>query len=351
MSIDVLLALQDAHAFDPFPVRDDLSVYHVAFSELAAAGQVEQTLRDGCRRGERIAVIGDSGTGKSSITANVLGPLAEGVAPIVVPVAIEPNEIVSEPRAMFAHVAAEIARVAAHSTALSSSEREEALARLSAQRAVGRVRGRSLRLAGGWMGTTLSAELARQASPSQSIVRSAAETLEVVDQMLATIHAEGLVPVLVFDDTDRWLSGAFDNHEDLAWSFFGRVLPALAGLRCAIVVAVHRRYLADNALRLEIERVLETRIELPALRDPNSVGAVLESRVRAHRPDAAASLADVISDDAVTRLFELYGTGLRGELRGVLRTAHVALTDACDSGAEVITVALIDAAYAAWDSG
>lgn len=350
MSAELLLALQEAHAFDPFPVRDDLGVYHVPFSELAGDGHIEQALGDGCRRFERIAIVGDSGTGKSSLTASVLGPLAEGVAPVVVPVAIEPNETVSEPRAMFAHVAAVIARVAADAAALSPSERDEALARLTAQRPVGRVGGKTLRLGGGWMGATVSAELAKQAGPPQSIDRSAAETLEVVEQMLATIHGEGLVPVLVFDDTDRWLSGSFREHDELARSFFGRVLPALAGLRCSVVVAVHRRYRVDDALCADIDRILETLIELPALRDPSAVGAVLQSRVHAHRADAEAHLTDVITIDAIDRLFELYQTGLRGELRGVLRTAHVALADACDSGADVITTPVIDAAFAAWDS-
>ncbi len=83
-----------------------------AINELVGAGHVEQALGDGCRRIERIAIVGDSGTGKTSITANVLGPLAEGVAPVVVPVAIESNTTVREPRAMFAHIAAVIARVA-----------------------------------------------------------------------------------------------------------------------------------------------------------------------------------------------------------------------------------------------
>src|SRR5262245_38571306 len=350
MSAELLLALQDAHAFDPFPMRDDLGVYHVPFRRLAGDSRVEQALGDGCRRVERIAIVGDSGTGKSSLVANVLGPLAGGVAPIVVPVAIEPNATVTEPRSMFAHIAAVIVRVAAEAAALSPSEREAALARLTAQRPVGRGHGRSFRLGGGWMGATVSAELAKQAGPPQGIARSAAETLEVVGQMLATIEHEGLVPVLVFDDTDRWLSGSFRGHDDLPRSFFGRVLPALAGLRCAVVVAVHRRYLNDPTLRADIERTLETMIELPALRDPAAVAAVLESRVRAHRVDDTDSLSDVITTNAIDRLYALYRTGLRGELRGVLRTSHVALADACDSGAEVITASLIDSAFAAWDS-
>jgi hypothetical protein len=37
VSVDLLLALRMAHSFDPFPVRDDLGVYHVPFSTLAGA--------------------------------------------------------------------------------------------------------------------------------------------------------------------------------------------------------------------------------------------------------------------------------------------------------------------------
>lgn len=84
MSGELLAALQEAHAFDPFPVREDLELYHVPFSRLVGTNHPEENLIDACRRFERVAVVGESGTGKSSLTASVLGPLAEGVAPVSV---------------------------------------------------------------------------------------------------------------------------------------------------------------------------------------------------------------------------------------------------------------------------
>ena len=226
MSAEHLAALQEAHAFDPFPVREDLGLYHVPFSELVGSTHIEATLLDACRRFERIAVIGDSGTGKSSLTANVLGPLAEGVAPVLVPVVVEPSDTVTEPGSMFAQIAAVIARFATDAAAISAEQRDDALARLTAQRPVGRVGTRNLRLGAGWMGASVGADLSRQAGPAQSIGRSASEMLEVVHQMLATIHNDGLIPVLVFDDTDRWLSGsAFADHEALARSSSGGSSP------------------------------------------------------------------------------------------------------------------------------
>jgi len=92
MSAERLVALQEAHAFDPFPVREDLGIYHVPFGRLVGTNHAEETLLDACRRSERVAIVGDSGTGKSSLTASVLGPLAEGVAPVLVPVAVEPTD-------------------------------------------------------------------------------------------------------------------------------------------------------------------------------------------------------------------------------------------------------------------
>ncbi len=351
MSTEVLAALQEAHAFDPFPTRDDLGIYHVPFQRLVGAAHLEDALSDASRRFERVAVVGDSGTGKSSLTASVLGPLVEGIAPVLIPVAIEPDATVSEPRAMFAHIAAVISRAAAEGAGMSDSDREAALARLTAQRPVGRTGGRGLRLAGGWMGATLSAELSKQAGPPQSIARSASEALEVVHQMLAAIHRENLVPVLVFDDTDRWLRGsAFADPGTLARSFFGRVLPALADLRCAVVVAVHREYLTDDGIRGDVERALDTRLEVPTLGEPGAIAEIIASRVRAHLDSSIPALRDVMTDEAIERLFQLYQTGLRGELRGVLRTAHAALTEACDTGTGIITDRLISAAYSAWDS-
>jgi len=116
------------------------------------------------------------------------------------------------------------------------------------------------------------------------------------------------------------------------------------------VVAVHRRYLHDPTVHAAVARTLETRIEVPTLTEPSAIAAIVGSRVRAHLPsDPPRDLAQVMTANAITHLFDLYQSGLRGELRGVLRTAHVALADACDIGADVISDRLVDAAFTAWE--
>jgi hypothetical protein len=352
VSLDLLVHLQREHAFDPTPIRDDLGVYHVPFGHLVSDLHPERALQEACLRMERVALVGKSGAGKSSLTASVLGPLAEGVAPVVVPVAREAFEVASEPRAMFAHLVTVIASYAREASLLDDTQRDEALSRVTAQRPVGRAAGVSGRLTIGWMGAQLGAELARQAEATRTIVRSATETLETVHQMVEIIRKESLVPVLIFDDTDRWLSGpAYAEADELVASFFGRVLPDLAELRCALVVAVHRKYLADSVLRASIQRTLETPVDIPSLKSARAIALVLGSRIRAHTdPDAAgASLHDVVTESAVDRLFDHYTRGLRGELRSVIGAVHIALAEACDGRSESIGPELIDDALTVWE--
>ena len=160
------------------------------------------------------------------------------------------------------------------------------------------------------------------------------------------------MPVLVFDDTDRWLTGsAYTEPEALVAGFFGRVLPELAELRCALVVAVHRRYLKDQTTRAAVQRTLDTPVEIPSLTAADGIAKVIESRVRAHARSAGSrpSIRDVMTQVAIDQLFQHYHRGLRGELRGVLGAVHIALAEACDGRADLIGPELIDDALTVWE--
>jgi len=52
---------------------------------------------------------------------------------------------------------------------------------------------------------------------------------------------------------------------------------------------------------------------------------------------STANLSEVITDEGIERPFTHYQGRLRGELRGVLRVAQLALADACDRPSRVGT--------------
>lgn len=185
--------------------------------------------------------------------------------------------------------------------------------------------------------------------------RSAAAIFELVQQMLETVAHEGVTPVFLFDDTDRWLGTAFDDPDRLVSAFFGNVMLQLRDLPCSLVVAVHPRYRQLTGASESIDRVLTTRISLPALPDADAVVRLLGRRIEAHidvdrEPGRwmGASVHDVFSSDAVERPFEHYRRGQGNELRTVVRTVHVALAEACDVRTDLITDELIDSSVASW---
>lgn len=340
MSRELLAQLRKAHAFDHAPRRHDLGLYHVPYAELTGRS-LEERLGEGLRRGECLAVVGVSGSGKSSLIGHVLGPLAEGVAPISVPVAVEPSDRVGNVREVVSLVVQAI--VDQPETDLSHRHQKEALRGAAEFRPAREGASWVGTIGASWKGTGLSGELKRQAPTNEVLNRSAASALEALQTLLTRIGREDLMPVLVFDDTDRWLSSAGTGRRDVATAFFSTVLPALRRLTGGIVVAAQTSYFADPDLRDHLDRTLSGRVDIPMLDSSEVLSRVLASRVHQHIGDGGR-LHEVISDQAIDGLYRLYTSEFGGSLRRVMSTAHVALTDACESGHDRISLNVIEQA-------
>ena len=345
MSLALLRHLQEESAFDSSPLRHDLGVYHVPFSELGSEEAPEQTLVSVARRAERLMIVGLSGSGKSSLTSYALGPTVEHILPILVPVAGESGDVVTNVQAVSGMI---IQQIVQHE-GLTDTKQKDVMRWASSRRPLdSKVRMSGVSVGVALMGIDLRTEIKRQVPNNTDLPNTASGTLEIVDQLLATIQEDGLMPVLVFDDTDRWLRGVVagdTDHHDVAMGFFGKVLTEVRQLRAGIVVAVHSEYLENNQLMDYIGNVVENRINIPILNSVDALGKVILSRIVVHCPtsdsDSTPSLNEVMTTDALSELYQLYQKEFSGSLRMVVRTMHVALADACNGGFEIITPDLI----------
>lgn len=349
MSRELLRHLQDEHAFNSYPSRHNLGAYHVPFSELGTSGSFEQKLCDAAQRAERLMIIGSSGSGKSSLIEHTLGPLAQGVAPIYIPVFGESADIITDVQA----VAGMIIQAVVQHVEMPDGERKKAMRWASSQRPLDSKAISGVSVDVSLMGAGLRAEIKRQTTQSMTLPNTASGTLAIVDQLLNAIKEDKLMPVLIFDDTDRWSrkteSGNIE-YQDIAIRFFGAVLTELRRLDAGLVVAAHNHYLENKQLKDHIGNTIESRIDIPYLTSSDALGKVLHSRVVKHcmpsGVDKVPSLDKLLLPETLDRLYDLYQGDFSGSLRRVISRVHVALTDACNGGFEVITPELIT--QAAW---
>lgn len=291
-----------------------------------------------------MALIAGSGCGKSSLVSYVLGPLADGVAPILVPV----HALESDARRAGSVADAVIAqlRLQAGPAAAAAVELDGVLGD-HREMAHSTTQERGTR-AGfmSWMSLARSQEISQQTANHQRIPLAA--KVEVIEQCLRGIRSDALTPVFVFDDTDRWVDS---DHSAIVSGFFGEGIRWLAELRASVVVATHTRYLNVSNDAAEILAFLDTRVEIPRVPSVEHLALVLERRVQVHTAGPRGSenvmpLAEVLTESAVETLFSQYRR--RASLRAALQIAHVALVEAADVGADAITAHHIEAATQAW---
>jgi len=321
VTLETLEKLRSSHAFDHAPRRQDLAAYYVTSVDLGAKRDLESRLEDGARNGQRLMIVGPSGCGKTSLIEYVFNPRLEGVLPIPVRLSPEPDAVVVDPQRVAQHVIHSLgdqARRAARSTHRSTD------------------RSTTLALGASWMGVGLSGEITRQLATVTG-PQTAAATFEALESLLQVVHHDGYMPVLLFDDTDRWF-----NRENLgpAREFFEKVMPEIRELPCGVVVTAHDIYVEDAQILAHLKTCLEDRIDISRLGQPENLAAVLQSRISYHAP--GNKIVDVLETDAFDAVWQRYSGQDTHDLRGVIRALHVALTEACDDRLERIPAGLIN---------
>ncbi|MDX5961821.1 hypothetical protein SIM91_00360 [Rhodococcus opacus] len=332
MSTHLLRALQNAHAFDSTPPEAQLASLHVPFDFLTGSRAYEDTLARAVRRGERIALIGASGSGKTSITEHVLGGFVHDVAPIRVRVDMMTPSVSTHPPDFAKHVVHTVRKYIddhhARPDRRKASKTDDTAHGIADKRPVKVTVGAGLPWLKGDLAVELGGVVHTRAVSGEDIVEQAQLILQI-------IAARGVTPVLVLPDTDHWIRRAGLDPEPLIAGFFGSTLRMIAErLSTAAVIAVHETYLPDPAYR-EASGFLESRITLPEIPSPDAIGAILRHRARATDDDTHRRTGDLVDPDALERLFAHYQASNRN-LRKVIQTAHGALAHACDEPAAAI---------------
>lgn len=333
MTAEQVGALYAAHAFDPAMAVQDMHAVHVPFDELAgadSADKCEAGIRDALLAGRRIAVVGTSGAGKSSVLSYALGPLVEGVLPVRVPVALGQGAAATDPVAFADRVIDCVLDQVA-------PNREHA-ARAAADKTDPRRSSWTRRVEVKPSAWGVSVQLAREVSQvAQTREVTPYRVMEIAREVVDLVASE-LVPVLVLDDTDKWINRDGGPSHATRTRFFGAVVRVIAEhLGCAAAIAVHEQYLADPAFK-EAHGFLEELIAIPSI-----PGAPAGMRILARRAalalgiDEEVVLDGVVAPAAGTRLHDYYRHRGRRNLRGdFLQIVAMAVVKAREVGAEEV---------------
>lgn len=346
MTHEALRAVEASRAFEATRRFAELAYFHVPFDELNGDQHTEAALTRMVGNGGAVGVIGPSGSGKSSVIAAVLGPLATdlpaGIVPLRVPVATESDETVTEPGAMARHLVRYVTRWAS-SERFSEAEQKElrdGVAEVTLRAGAGTSREYHVGLPL-WLANVEFARQVKSTGEEYESKTSGADAVECLKRMLALFGSHDLLAVFVFDDSDTWLRIPELDRTAVANAFFMRSIRMMTKeLEAGLVLAVHDDYLEIAGYR-EASEWLTGEIRIPRLIDPRlGIENILRDRLTV--ADVPHPIEEVLEGDAMDQLAKHYESGKT--IRDVLRVAQRSLQHALSDGMELVTAQLMEQA-------
>lgn len=336
MSLQDLQRLRAHKAFTPAPLHVELSDVYILFDELSRSGKYDTALDLSVRSGQRVQIIAPSGAGKSSIIQYALGPAADGVLPVIIPVLLGDPDVATDPQAFIRHLLARIRREANTLAAHVGPSREQ-------------ISETTTKITAGLTLPVGKIEAARDVKRVMEVeADSSTDRLEQLADVLQAIKAHQLVTVLVLDDTDKWLQSAIPDAAERRRALFFTQIPRLIAehVNASLVMAVHPEYHSDPAYRSGRE-FLEEEIILPPLPTHEALVRVLRRRVAVALDDQGGSLAGRFTTAATELLFSHYQAHREPSIRGhIILNVHRALAHAIDADVDRVGEEHVAAAIA-----
>ncbi|MBK5224059.1 MAG: hypothetical protein JJE52_14535 [Acidimicrobiia bacterium] len=319
-----LEVLQQARAFAPSVVFEDLAVVHVPFDQLTDSEAHEERVAKTARTDGMVLVIGRSGEGKSALTSWALN-LDSGLLAIPVPVSVP------HPHGASASLIPSLVLdgISNAITPLEERVKMDVIAAAAGQRTPRRVDA-SIDIKG--LKVNIG-DLLKTLPPGHR------ERLDAIRQADTEIRSQDLIPVLVLDDTDKWTGGRVAQGK----AFFEECLSALAELRMPIVALAHPQYF-DHA---RLPEHFDVWVGVPRL-DPSGIRAILAQRIT--RVDKATSIEDVFAETAIERITQHYIDD-EASIRRVIQLAGESLIEAVEAVEARITEGAVENALTTtWNS-
>jgi hypothetical protein len=141
-------------------------------------------------------------------------------------------------------------------------------------------------LAAKWIEPSWSREI-QETLADPEVERSGADLIASLDRLVEFIYEVGRTPVVVVDDSDRWLNTSADHRDEILEGFFRETARMLAERNWGVLLAVHPEYYAAPSFRQAVgEGFLNSQREVPRLPDADVLMRLVEARIARRAEDA-----------------------------------------------------------------
>lgn len=341
MSSQQIAALAERAVFRPRSRLWELHELHVPFDTLAHSRSYEQQAIARITQGTCVAVIGASGTGKSSVIAWLCSQLPASHVALRIPVTgvEDPGSVGEVARLALSITLDEILLDADDQMQLEQARADSTTAARSPV-------GVSAKLGGGPIPAEVSVNTASLRQEFTHNRLDGDHLLALNGRLVPILSDAGITPVFVFEDTEATVGGADDRQR--AEAFFAGPLSAFVDQIDAPTLVAVQTHLADGSRAFaRLAPVLE-RLAIPLL-DRHArrvVDSILARRIEL--ADLDQPITALFDNPALDELASFYRQS-SGDLRRLLAATHEAAEHATADQARLVGLPHVRFGIAQWE--